>query len=76
LKMKFYINNSADLSKLKLELINISSGKIYHLTDYKLSLLDDSMGEVEVNTKGYISGAYLINFKLGDANKSESIIIE
>ncbi len=76
LKMKFYINNSADLSKLKLELINISSGKIYHLTDYKLSFLDDSMGEVEVNTKGYISGAYLINFKLGDANKSESIIIE
>lgn len=76
LKMKFYVNNSADLSKLKIELINISNGKLYHLNDYKLSLLDDSMGELEVDIKAYIPGAYLINFKLDNTNKSESIIIE
>jgi hypothetical protein len=76
LKMKFYSAMMGEIAKLKVELIHIGSGRTYHIEKYDLNILDDYWGEIEIDVSGYIRGAYLINFKLGDGNKSESIIIE
>ncbi len=76
LKMKFYSAIMGQIATLKVELIEIGSGRVYNITDYKLSKTDDYFGEIDINISNYNSGAYLINFKLGESNKSESIIIE
>ncbi len=76
LKMKFYSAMMAEIAKLKVELIHIGTGRSYQIEKYDLNILDDYWGEIEIDVSGYIRGAYLINFKLGDGNKSESIIIE
>ncbi len=76
LKMKFYSAMMGEIAKLKVELIHIGTGRVYHIDKYGLNIIDDNWGEIEIDITGYIRGAYLINFKLGDGNKSESIIIE
>ncbi len=76
LKMKFYSAMMSEIAKLKVELIHIGTGRSYQIEQYDLNILDDYWGEIEIDVSGYIRGAYLIYFKLGDGNKSESIIIE
>lgn len=76
LKMKFYSAIMGQIENLKVELIEIGSRRVYNINDYKLSKIDDYFGEIDINISNYNSGAYLINFKLGESNKSESIIIE
>ncbi len=76
LKMKFYSAIMGQIGNLKVELIEIGSGRVYNINDYKISTTDDYFGEIDINISNYNSGAYLINFKLGESNKSESIIIE
>ena len=76
LKMKFYSAMMGEIAKLKVELIHIGTGRVYHIDKYGLNIIDDNWGEIEIDITGYIRGAYLINFKLGDGNKSEAIIIE
>lgn len=76
LKMKFYSAIMGQIANLKVELIEIGSGRVYNINDYKLSKTDDYFGEIDIDISNYNSGAYLINFKLGESNKSESIIIE
>ncbi len=76
LKMKFYSAMMGEIAKLKVELIHIGTGRSYQINNFDLNIQDDYWGEIEVDVTGYIRGAYLINFKLGDSNKSEAIIIE
>ncbi len=76
LKMQFYSAMMGEIAKLKVELIHIGTGRVYHIDKYGLNIIDDNWGEIEIDITGYIRGAYLINFKLGDGNKSEGIIIE
>ena len=76
LKMKFYSAMMSEIAKLKVELIHIGTGRAFQIEKYDLNILDDYWGEIEIDVSGYIRGVYLINFKLGDSNKSESIIIE
>lgn len=75
-KMKFFSGVMNDISKLKVELVEISSGKIYKLNEFNIIKTNDYYGEIELDLSYFNSGAYLINFKLGEANKSEAIIIE
>lgn len=76
LKMKFYSAMMNQIANLKVELIEIGSGRIYRVEDYKISKTSDYWGEIIIDIGNYQTGAYLINFKLGEGNKSESIIIE
>ena len=76
LKMKFYSGLMNQIANLKVELIEIGSGRTYKIEDYEITKTDDYWGEIIIDVGNYQKGAYLINFKLGDGNKSESIIIE
>ncbi len=76
LKMKFYSAMMNQIANLKVELIEIGSGRTYKIEDYEITKTDDYWGEIIIDVGNYQTGAYLINFKLGDGNKSESIIIE
>jgi len=76
LRMRFYSAVMNQLSKLKVELIEIGSGRIYLINEFNIIKTDDYYGEIDIDISNYNSGAYLINFKIGESNKSESIIIE
>lgn len=76
LSMRFYTGEIENISNLKVELIEIGSGYVYEIKDYNITMVDNYFGVIEFDLSDYQSGAYLVNFKLGNSNKSESIIIE
>jgi len=65
-----------NIENLKVELVEISSGRVYTIKDYNISITDDYFGEIEIKLGQFNRGAYLINYKLGEANKSEPLIIK
>lgn len=75
-KMKFYSAIMNELGKLKVELVEISTGKRYEINKYNLSAPSDYWGEIEFDLTNFNRGAYLLNFKICNTNRSESIIIE
>jgi len=76
IKMKFYSGMMQNIENLKVELVEISSGRVYTIKDYNISITDDYFGEIEIKLGQFNRGAYLINYKLGEANKSEPLIIK
>ncbi len=76
LKMRFYSAMMNKIAKLQVELIEIGSGKSYKIKKYNVTSVDNFWGEIELDLSGHEPGAYLINFKIGGSNKSETIIIE
>ncbi len=74
--IKFRTWEMHNIQNLKIELVEISSGKIFHIKDFNLSVNDKYSGSVNFDVGNINTGAFLINFKLSDSNKSESIIIE
>ncbi len=76
IKMKFYSGMMHNIDNLKVELVEISSGRVYNIKDYNISITDDYFGEIEIKLGQFNRGAYLINYKLGEANKSEPLIIK
>ena len=74
--MKFYSAIMNELGKLKVELVEISTGKRYEINKYNLSAPSDYWGEIEFDLTNFNRGAYLLNFKIFNTNRSESIIIE
>jgi hypothetical protein len=76
LSIKFFSGKMQDIFKTKIELVEISSGKIYNLKEFNIIKTGDYHGEIELDLSDFNSGAYLINLKLVESNKSETIIIE
>lgn len=76
LKMRFYSAIMNQISNLKVELIEIGSGRIYQINEFNVIKNDDYYGVIDIDISNYNSGPYLINFRIGEANKSEAVLIE
>ena len=76
-KMKFFANNMTHIANLKVEIIEIGTGKRYKINDYKLLNISDFSGEIEIDiTNRFKSGGYIINLNINGTNVNESLIIE
>lgn len=76
LSIKFFSGKMNDIFKTKIELIEIGTGRRIHIDKFHVNYIDKYYGEINFNIPNVNKGAYLVTFKLGNSNKSESIIIE
>lgn len=75
-RVSFEAFGNENLSNIKLELVNISSGESYSITNYNVINKDEEGIEIELNVKNYIPGAYLLKLSNGNISNVEKLIIE
>ena len=73
--LQFYTDLSADIGKLELELINISTGVTYIIKDYNISFINNWDDLIDFDISKHPTGSYLVNMKLGEYQKSTKLII-
>lgn len=75
-KVSFDAIGNENLNNIKLQLVNISSGETYAITNYEVNRNNANKIEINLNIEEYITGAYLLKLSIGNISKVEKLIIE
>ena len=75
LRVKFYTESMEKIDKLRVFLVNITTGKKVEIKHYEISITNNWNGELAFDVSDFPIGSYLVNLSLDDYNRSSKLII-
>ncbi len=74
-KVLIWWNNNEDINSIEIKIYNILGQVISTSHNIELIKYNDYSGEIRCNTSSFSPGVYILNVRIGQANKSIPIII-